>query len=145
MSVFRRRRVHLTTPKEWTPDAGTLLLYEVLDAPGALALAARAPTEPCGLWIEPEVGYPLVLLARDLLTSARIAPLVEVVYGRDEANRLVLEELLNGRAAPEESSLAGLVLPGGAPQPVRVWTSEGADLRRPGAVVPLDDDLSSHS
>jgi hypothetical protein len=135
--VFRRRRVHLATLEEWTPSMGGIDVYDVLDAPGPLALAARSPARVCGLWLRASSDYPLTLLARDLVTCARLVPLSHVVYEGEEIDRECLEELVNGRPAPVGHPVAGLVLPAGVPREFRVWVQEGATLRHADEVALL--------
>ncbi len=111
-------------------DEGRVSLYRVLDAPAPLALAARGPATPCGLWTSVDENYPLALLARDLVTTARLVPLVEVVLEAGEGECRRLEELVNGRSDPVGVLTPGLTLAGGAPRPVRVWHPSNGELHR---------------
>ena len=138
MNVFRRRRVHLAAPQEWGREPGVFDLFEVLDAPGPLALSARVDsTHPCGLWLTESPDYPLSILARDLVTASRVVQLSDLAYEGEPDDRECLEELVNGRSAPQRHALAGLVLSGGAPRPVRVWTPLDDSVRHRNDSVPL--------
>ncbi len=130
MTPFRCYRVRLDSPTPWPVDEDQLALYRVLDAPAPLALAARGPATSCGLWTSADENYPLVLLARDLVTTARLVPLAEVVLEASEGECRRLEELVNGRRDPEGVLTPGLTLAGGAPRHVRVWCPSSGVLHR---------------
>ena len=108
------------------------------DATTVVALAAQADrlVGPIGVWLAVDGDYPAQLAARDVATLSWLIDLDTVVIGAASAadqHAQVVEALLSDDEVTIENDVATVVGAFNRPAPpreVRVWSCDGAELRR---------------